>query len=453
MDKPANILLVMHGAGRGGVEKSLRTLCKYLDRSQFQVTAALPSDGPLKDNLDAMGIRSFVTSIDTWTPIPFDYGERHYFQFLSKLNERVGALVDIIRREKIDVVHSATLSVADGAFAARIAGVPHVWHIHGKSVGTTDAYGSYLPVETLYAVVRDLSARIVAVSGDVARFLEGYGTAYCDTMIYNGIDLQEFDALAADPGNAREEFGLSGKKLIAWVGRIAYVKGVDDYIEAAAMVLQKRDDAVFLVVGGEEDKKLANKVRERASAMNLAGKVVFAGRRDDVPALLRESDIYVCSSRTEGFPYSVLEAMAGSKPVVTTRCGGPEEMVTNGETGFLVDVGRPDQLADAVSALLDDEPLRSTMGQNARASVKQRFSAEVYAAKFEDIYAGLAGSAGAVQSPWPEVFLGLASTAGDLGRRTRQLEHEVRDLRSFEAMFKDNAVYRGIKKMAGVFGR
>ena len=65
---------------------------------------------------------------------------------------------------RIDIVHSSTLSVADGAFAAKIAGRPHIWHIHGKSVGTTNAYGSYLRVESLYALVNALSTKIIAVS-------------------------------------------------------------------------------------------------------------------------------------------------------------------------------------------------------------------------------------------------------------------------------------------------
>jgi glycosyltransferase involved in cell wall biosynthesis len=453
MNKATSILIVMHGAGRGGVEKSLKTLCKYLDRSRVQVTVALPSGGPLKDDLDVMDIRSFVTPIDTWTPIPFDYGERHYFQFLTKLNDRVSALVDIIRREKIDVVHSATLSVADGAFAARLAAKPHVWHIHGKSVGTTNAYGSYLPVETLYALVKELSAKVVAVSDDTAHFLEGYGVGYCDAMIYNGIDLQDFDSLAATPSGIREEFGLSGKKLISWVGRIASVKGVEDYIETAATVLKKRDDTVFLVVGADEDRELANKVRERVKAMNLADRIVFTGRRNDIPSLLKESELYVCSSKTEGFSYSILEAMSAAKPTVSTRCGGPEELVVDGETGFLTDVGKPNRLADAVTLLLEDEALMKKMGRMARVAAEEKFSAEIYAGKFEDLYRSLAGDTGAEKGPWPEVLLNMLSTVGDLGGRIRQLEHEVRDLRNFEARLKDNAVYRGIKKLAGVFGR
>jgi hypothetical protein len=119
-----------------------------------------------------------------------------------------------------------------------------------------------------------------------------------------------------------------------------------------------------------------------------------------------------------------------------------------------VDLGRPDQIAEAIVSLLDDVQLVKRMGRRSREVVEQKFSAEAYARNFEDVYARLCNDLPPEPvSPWGEVMLDLVSTIGALGTRTRQLEHEVRDLRSFESSFKDNFLYRGLKKLMKSFRR
>jgi glycosyltransferase involved in cell wall biosynthesis len=442
------ILIVMHGSGTGGVEKSLRTLCKCIDKSKFDILVALPSDGPLKTDLDNSGIRTVITPLDSWTPIQFHFGERHYYQFLSTLKERIALLANIIKDNHISIIHSSTLSVADGAFAARITGKPHVWHIHGKSIGTTDAYGSYLPIETLYRIVNSLSTKIVAVSEDVRQFLSRYISTDTIEVIYNGMDFHESDALRARPSSLKSEFNLDGKNIVMLVGRIASVKGIDDYIEAAKMVLEKRSNVAFLAVGSSDDEELSSRLKHRVRSLDLTDSIIFTGKRSDIPEILHEADVFVCSSRTEGLPYSCLEAMSASKPIVTTKCGGPEEMVINGETGFHVPVNRPEEIARSVISLIDNPALMKQMGEKSRECAEHKFSAEIFARKFEDLYLRILGSnTEDKHSPWDDVILEMMTNIGDMGSRMRILEHEVRDLRTFEALFKNNFIYKGMKKI------
>jgi glycosyltransferase involved in cell wall biosynthesis len=444
----ANILFVMHGSGTGGVEKSLKTLCKFIDKQKFNVIVALPSDGPLKNYLDNSGIRTIVTPIDSWTPIQFHFGERHYYQFLSTLKERIALLANIIKDNHISIIHSSTLSVADGALAARITGKPHIWHIHGKSVGTTDAYGSYLPIETLYGIVNSLSAKIVAVSQDVKQFLSQYISQDGIEVIHNGIDLHEFDMLSTQQSGIKNEFQLDGKKMVVLVGRIASVKGIENYIESAKMVLDKRNNIVFLAVGSNDDKELSNRLKHRVKSLHLTDSIIFTGKRSDISEILHEADIFVCSSITEGLPYSCLEAMSASKPIVTTKCGGPQEMVINGETGFHVSVSRPEEIAQSVISLIDNPTIMKQMGKRSRECAEHKFSAEVFACKFEDLYVRILDSNSADKhSPWDDVILEMMNNLGDMGTRMRRLEREVRDLRNFEALFKNNFLFKGIKKL------
>ena len=382
----------------------------------------------------------------------FNFGERHYYQFLAALKNRIERLAAIITENNIDLVHSSTLSVADGAFAARFAHVPHIWHIHGKSIGTTNSYGVYISVKTLYSLAASLSDCIAAVSNDVDRFLQQYIKCEPPCVVYNGMDINEFDALASLPTSLREEFQLNDKKLVMLVGRLEEVKGIEDYVQSAIKVLSKRNDAAFIIAGRYEDKELSERIRSFVSAKGLANSIVFTGARNDIPAMLRESDIFVCSSKTEGFSYAVLEAMAAAKPVVTTRCGGPEEMVIHKETGLHVDVGMPEQIAEALHMLLDNKQMREDMGRKGRKTAEQKFNAEIYARNFEDIYMRFSCKRERkAPNPWGEVMLGMASNIGDLGMRIRHLEHEVRDLRSFESIFKDNCIYQGLKNLRKIF--
>jgi glycosyltransferase involved in cell wall biosynthesis len=441
----------MHGAGQGGVENSIRTLCKYLDKETINPLVAVPADGPLRRHLTDLGIQTMLVPIELWTPILFDYHERHYFRFLSRLQTRVGALVSLIKDHDIDIVHSSTLSIADGALAARIAGKPHVWHIHGTYAGGRDEYdsfGSYVPVETLYGLVDALSEEIVAVSEDVRQFLRTFLPERHIRVIYNGIGLEDMSVDAFRGKSIREELHLDGKRLVVLVGRVARVKGVRDYVKAAEEIARKRNDTAFLIVGPDEDAMLAKDLKESVRAKHLSDSIIFTGRRTDIPSILKEADVFVCSSKSEGLPYSCLEAMAASKPIVTTKCGGPEELVLPGETGFHVEVGNSAELVQALTLLLDDRRLTESMGRKSRQLVEERFGAAGYARNFEELYESMRAKAGrGATNPWSEVYLKLISDIGDLGTRMIRVEHDIRDLRSFEALFKDNRLYRGLRNI------
>lgn len=442
----------MHGAGTGGVEKSLEILCKYLDKERFEAIVAVPKDGPLKSYLDGIKVKTVVTPLEWWTPIQFFFGERHYYSFLSGLRNRVHNLVRIINENGIDLVHSSTLTVADGAIAAKLAGRPHIWHIHGCFKGiSVDSFGTYIPIEVLYTVVSSLSAKIVAVSQTVKDLLSRYMPLHKTEVIYNGIDLSRFDGRKRLSGCLHSEFPcLHDKLLAALVGRVAKVKGIEDYVEAAIKVLKRKDDIAFLIVGPTEDQILEERIRDRINSLHLTDKIILAGYRQDIPALLREVDLMVCSSESEGFPYSILEAMASRTAVVATKCGGAEEAVVHGETGYLVGVNKPHELAEAIlSATQDRERLR-LMGEKGRQKAEQLFDARLYARDFEKLYHSIKQE-DFHQHPethmWVELLFDFASNFGSLGVRMIEHDHEIRDLRNFEALFKNNFFYKSLKKI------
>ena len=454
MKSRLRILIVMHGAGMGGVEQAMAILCKHLDQNQFEPIVMLPSKGPLQDYLCGIGIHTVITPLDWWTPIQFDFGERHYYKFLAGLKERVEGIIKIIKDYNIDLVHSSTLTVADGAFAAELTGKPHIWHLQGSFTGLHhEPFGSYLPIETLYGMVNTLSTRIVTSSQAVKDFHAQYIPAEEMDVIYNGIDLEQFDHDFEKPDSLADEFpDIKGKIIIATIGRIARVKGTGDYVEAAMSVLRNRNDVRFLIIGQEQEKEFASAIKQRISDHGLAEKIILAGYRENIPVSLKQINLFVCASLKEGFPYSCLEAMAAAKPVVSTRCGGPEELIIEGKTGFFVNIEEPDHLAEVILELIKEPDKMKQFGQRGRKRVEEHFSGHIYARNFENLYINVLKKINIQNQnvhPWAELMVEFVTNLGSLGSRSLEHERNIRDLRGFEALFKDNFVYRSLRKAYG----
>ncbi|HEY5514306.1 MAG TPA: glycosyltransferase family 4 protein [Geomonas sp.] len=445
--RKTNVLLVMHGSGRGGVEKSLTALCRQIDRERFRILVALPGAGPMQQALDRIGVETRIMQIESWTPFPFLPGERPGLAFLSTMSQRVAALVELIRSRQIDLVHSSTLSVLDGAVAARLAGRTHLWDINGKPSGSQEACGSYLSAPTVYGLVDELSGGIVAASRDVKTLLQRYLPNREVSLIHHGIDLAEFDAAAARATSVREEYGIAGRKLVTLVGRVAEGKGVDDFIWAASKVLELEPATAFLVVGPEQDAALAARLKALVRSMGLGASIIFTGSRSDIPSLLRDCNTFVCASRSAGVPYSMLEAMAAGRPVVTTRCGGPEEVVRDGVTGFQVSVGSGSEMAHRLLTLLRSAALRDAFGAEGRAVVRYDFSPQLQARRFERIYQRLSHCR---QRPsftrLGELILGVTSV---IGARTEQLEREVAEMRGSGVQVSDSVIGRCMARLLG----
>jgi glycosyltransferase involved in cell wall biosynthesis len=168
--------------------------------------------------------------------------------------------------------------------------------------------------------------------------------------------------------------------VVGFVGRIEPGKGVLDLVRAMRGV-----DARLVIVGdGPERPSLEAELQ----LLGIDDRVQLAGERDDVRDLLADADIFVLSSVSEGLPVSVLEAMAAELPVVASRVGGVPELVADGENGFLVPPGNPDELAAAVGRLVEDRDLRRRLGAVGRVRAETRFNPNSFRRAHLELYAG-----------------------------------------------------------------
>jgi glycosyltransferase involved in cell wall biosynthesis len=190
------------------------------------------------------------------------------------------------------------------------------------------------------------------------------------SVIHNGIDTDTWSPTHASSSFRRELKMEKAFPVIGYVGRLMPEKDLDTWLRAAALVAQKYPQARFVIVGEGKDGETLSHLRKLAAALGLAERVFFPGYREDLLNIYAGFDIFLLSSRREGLPNSLLEAMAMGRPVVTTDVAGAKELVIEGETGFILPQADVHGLASAMIALADNEQLRLRVGQAGRKRVE-----------------------------------------------------------------------------------
>ena len=299
-------------------------------------------------------------------------------------------------------------AIAVGALAAHLVGIrPDVIHNHmyrAELVGTRAAIalgevGHRRPyvVSTVHSsrvrseedremlrVLTPQMNQLIAVSRMIEAKLESEGrTTAPIRRIYNGVDLSRYEN--QEPCcTLPEEYGMEpGSQIVGVVARLEPEKGHPTLLEAWPAVLRSAPDAYLLIVG-EGSRRDA--LEALARDLHIAHRVVFTGRRDDVPAVTAALDVAVLPSYREAQGLSILEALALSRPVVASDVGGIPEVITDGATGLLVPPHDPDALAAAIVRLLRDHPYADTLGRAGHDMVHDRFDIGTMVGLVQQIY-------------------------------------------------------------------
>jgi glycosyltransferase involved in cell wall biosynthesis len=304
----------------------------------------------------------------------------------SASSGRARVLAALFRQQRPALVYLANgfRANVDGVIAARLCGIPVVCHEKGfERVG---------PLERLTARWIDAC---ICMTDEIAEHCRAHALKPRRLLtIYDGIDCAEF---APGGGDAiRCEFGIPpGAPLAGIVGHIQEWKGQHLVAEAVAQARRRFPELYCLIVGGVHRRgvEYAAELRARIAAPDLAGHVILAGARSDVPACLDAMDVMIhASTVAEPFGLVMIEAMALAKPVIAPREGGPLVIVVDGETGLLVPPRDPTALAEALIALVADPARCAAMGRAGRKRVDDVFDirhhAEAMEALFEEVLNG-----------------------------------------------------------------
>ncbi len=287
----------------------------------------------------------------------------------------------LIRQWSPDIIHAhAALPGVLFAHAARHSSSQHVPIIFGpqRSWRTLcDFPGGRLISWLLYQMVWTSADEIIAVSQGLYREFVANGARKAHVhLIPNGIDLDQF---AAETLRSQ----AYSTPIVGTVGRLVEQKGMDDFIAAAARIAARRSDVTFQIAG---DGPLREALTQQIARLGLMDRIHLLGNRSDVPELLTQFSVFVSSSRWEGLPYAVLEALAARCPIVATRVLGTEELIHDKVTGLLVPPNNPIALSDAILRLLDDRVFAHRLAETGRQLVEREYNQVVMARQIAQVY-------------------------------------------------------------------
>jgi N-acetyl-alpha-D-glucosaminyl L-malate synthase BshA len=267
--------------------------------------------------------------------------------------------------------------------------LPVITTLHGTDITLVGADRSYLPI-TRYGIVQSdgvtaISHYLKAATKEIFQFDE-------ITVIPNFVCASDYQRHPVD--ELRKTLAPNGESLLVHVSNFRPVKRPVDCVEIFARVLKKVTNVRLVMVGDGSERM---NVEHRARCLNVYEKCSFVGKQPNIVDYLSASDVLLLPSEQESFGLAALEAMACEVPVIASRVGGVPEVVDDGQTGFLSEVGDIDKMAEDAARLLSDADFRINMGRRARELALSRYRTDIVIPQYIKFYESvLAKASGAV---------------------------------------------------------
>jgi glycosyltransferase involved in cell wall biosynthesis len=358
------ILHVIDTTGPGGAETLFVELCKRFNAGNDTSHALLRGPGWVKDQLVKSGVEHEVRDCKG----SFNFG------FLWHL-------IQLIRRKRVQVVQSHLLgSNVYCALAGALTRTPVVATFHGS----VDVASSERFLRSKFAVI-NRSSTIVCVSEALKEDL--LLRTSVDTLklqiVKNGIDCGRF--IFEKHGKLKRDRSIPADAFV--VGSLGNIRPAKDYftaLRAMAQVVQQCPK-VHWMVAGDINHTLHAELLDLARQLNIADHVHFLGFYEPAQEFLSGIDLYLLSSRSEGHPFSVIQAMAAGLPIIATRCG-VQSMLNHDETAILVEVGSPSEMAEKILALKASPRQMMQLGSNARRQAIDQYDFEATVREYSRLY-------------------------------------------------------------------
>lgn len=349
------VLHVIDTTGPGGAETVFVELAARLDRQRYRSIALIRGPGWVESTLQARQIPTFTLDCKGSFNVAY-----------------LRALIALIRRERVDVIQSHLLgSNVYCALAGLLTGRRVIATFHGG----VDIHSAERFLAAKFGLIRFGARYVVSVSNALTQELLQRASMPRDKIrvIYNGIDTGAFAQPQPKHTSLRDQLALPADcTLLGALGNIRPAKDYPTLLDAIAQIADEFPQ-LQVVIAGEGKGRLMQALLDQRTRLGLDARVHFAGFVSDPARYLGNLDLFVLSSSSEGFSIATIQAMAAGLPVIATRSGGPQEIITDGIDGVLVDKSSAQALADGLRRVLGDERLRHNIAANAVTSVKKRF--------------------------------------------------------------------------------
>lgn len=381
------VLYITPSADLYGSDVCLLEMVKRLDKERFSPYVVLPYKGDLFTELSRLKETRIEIMDLAVMRIKYAHPLR-FFIFVWKFFLSSLKLYQLVKKNRIDLIHSNSSMLQVGGAAAFFAGKPHIWHVREITL-RPKILNVFLSI-----VLSKLSTKILCITKAVQDSfisLDGFKTKA--GVLYDCLDLMPGPKITNSEA-LKKELGIEdGFRVVGTVGRINFTKGHSILLKAAEMVLQSFPRTIFLIVGSADERfghhPVLEELKSLAKRLKIEGNVIFTGFRKDVWEIISLLDVFVLPSvKPEGLGLSLVQAMALGKPVVATAQGGPLEIIDKDRTGILIPPNNHRILAEAIVDLLGDPKKRGNMGRAGQEAVVHKFDFEKseYISKLEGLY-------------------------------------------------------------------
>ncbi len=330
------------------------------------------TNGPLKSAVrDDLGLPVFELPYSLSIPV---FGRPSTAEIKK---QEIKSFVEFYKELELDAVVVNTSVLFPAAVAAALTNLPLILHSHGV-INQVLLPGLDAPQwHQIESVQLHLADRIIVPSTWIARYYSTFFQLTADqlTVLPNGTPLPCLD----DPACARV---AEGPPQFSMLCTLEPNKGVETVLEAASIVLSRRPKSASLVVYGDGASAYREKLQFLIQQKGLQGSFLLRPKQGDVSSIYRNSCAVIVASHIESFSFVAIEAMSHSRPVIATRCGGPEEIIEDGQTGFLIEIGDAPALAERILRLIEDHELCEKMGRAGRAAAEARFDIRTIGEKY-----------------------------------------------------------------------
>jgi glycosyltransferase involved in cell wall biosynthesis len=364
------ILHCIDTTGPGGAETVFIDLATRLPADEYRPVVLIRGKGWVNDELHRRGIR----------PLILESKGSFNWRYLSSLSR-------LVRAERIDLIQSHLLgSNVYCSMAGLLTRKPVVATFHG----TVDIGENERLKGIKFGSINRGASSIVAVSNSLRSDIISRTPLREDRtrVIYNGIDTTAFQCARSD--RLRRQFGWNENDfIIGSLGNIRSAKGYDILLQAAGRLRTRFPHMRFVIAGEGKRDGLHKKLLQLREDLGLQESMQFIGFIEDPGDFLSNLDLFLLSSISEGFSIATIQAMASGLPVIATRSGGPEEIITHGKNGWMVPAGSSQALAEGVEALAIDPDLCSRLAQAGREHAVNTFDIGKMLGAYSAVYDGL----------------------------------------------------------------
>jgi glycosyltransferase involved in cell wall biosynthesis len=377
VNKKIKILHVIESLGCGGAERVLTYSLKNIDKDKFSVKVVC-----------LLGLLNFKKELEDSGISVTCLGVKNLYGF----HRVIPRLCRLMIKEKPDVVHTQ-LFFANiyGRIASKIAGVRNIVTTLQNPDYTYEDNG-----KLTYAIRKFMdkytgkfcNAAFIAASDFVKKDFEKQLNFKGIEVLHNCVDSSIFSEHGDNLANIKKiELGFDKDDIIVLnVGRLHPQKGQMVLIEAFNLVHKNNNKYKLFIVGNGP---LESVLKSRVKELNLEKNTIFLKNRQDIPDIMKISDVFVFPSNYEGLPLALIEAMASGLPVIASKIDVLREIVDDGIDGILVENNDCVKLAEAISNLMGNAELMGRLSRNAREKAIKSFNPMAYAKKLENIYQGL----------------------------------------------------------------